>query len=75
MIGAHSGARPSLESRPGNWTEMDDCRVTLNYLAKGALNFERIISDVHSPIDAHSVYERLCHGTLPTGIIFDWDRL
>lgn len=75
LIGAHSGARPSLESRPGNWTEMDDCRVTLNYLAKGALNFERIISDVHSPIDAHSVYERLCHGTLPTGIIFDWDRL
>lgn len=75
IIGAHSGARPALESFPGFWTEMDDCRVTLNYIKKGVLNFEGIISETHSPNDAHSVYKRLCENTLPVGVVFDWDKL
>lgn len=75
LIGAHSGARPLLESFPENWTEMDDCRVTLNYLQKNDLNFNLLISEIHSPNEAHTVYQRLCENTLPIGVLFDWEKL
>ncbi len=75
IIGAHSGARPTLESHPGNWTEMDDCRVTLSYLSHRMLNFNKIISEIHSPHEAHEVYSRLCKNELPLGVIFDWSTL
>lgn len=75
LIGAHSGARPTLESRPNNWTEMDDCKVTLKYLEKGRLDFKQMISEIHSPEDAHNTYERLCKKELPIGVLFDWRAL
>ena len=75
LIGAHSGARHTLESSPGNWTEMDDCRVTLSYLSKGRLIFRDIISEIHSPNDAHNVYERLSKNQFPIGVIFDWNKI
>lgn len=75
LVGAHSGARPTLESHPGYWTEMDDCRVTLSYLAKERLDFKSIVHEVHSPEDAHDVYARLCKNELPIGVAFDWGKL
>lgn len=75
LIGAHSGARPALESSPGNWTEMDDCRVTLSYLSKGRLNFRDMISEIHSPNEAHEVYERLSKNQFPIGVAFDWSKM
>lgn len=75
LIGAHSGARPQLESFPGYWTEIDDCDAILNYLAKGALDFKEIIGEIHSPNEAPEVYRRLCNKELPVGIVFDWDQL
>lgn len=75
LIGAHSGARPFLESRPDYWTEMDDCRVTLSYLSKGKLDFETMINEEHSPAEAHEVYERLCKNELPIGVVFNWNKL
>ncbi len=75
LIGAHSGARPSLESHSGFFTEMDDCRVTLDYLSAGRLNFKDMISEVHSPSEAHEVYARLAVGKdFPIGVIFDWNN-
>lgn len=75
LIGAHSGARPQLESRPGCWTEMDDCRVTLNYLAAGRLNFRDMIAEIHPPEDAPQVYNRLVHDrNFPIGVVFDWRK-
>lgn len=75
LIGAHSGARPMLESQPGNWTEMDDCKVTLAYLSKKRLDFQSMISEIHTPEDAPEVYSRLVKNELPTGVLFDWNRL
>lgn len=76
LIGAHSGARPEKESHSGFWTEMDDCRVTLRYLSAGRLDFQPIVSEIHSPAEAHEVYERLAVGkNFPIGVLFDWSRL
>ena len=73
LIGAHSGARPTLESHSGFFTEMDDCRVTLDYLSGGRLNFKPMIGEIHSPDDAHEVYSRLAEGkNFPIGVIFKW---
>ena len=75
LIGAHSGARPVLESRPDCWTEPDDCRVTISYLAQKRLDFASMINEIHSPLDAHEVYARLCKNELPIGVLFDWSKL
>lgn len=75
LIGAHSGARPVLESQPGNWTEMDDCRVTLSYLSQKRLDFHDMISEIHSPNDAGEVYKRLSDNKFPIGVLFDWSKI
>ncbi len=76
LIGAHSGARPTLESHSGFFTEMDDCRVTLSYLSAGRLDFSSMISEIHSPSEAHEVYSRLAVGKgFPIGVLFDWSQL
>ena len=76
LIGAHSGARPERESHSGFFTEMDDCRVTLEYLSAGRLDFSDMIGEVRSPDEAHEVYARLAEGKgFPIGVIFDWSRL
>lgn len=75
LIGAHSGARPTLQSHPGYWTEMDDCRVTIGYLEKGLLDFKSMINEIHSPKEAPEVYLRLVKNELPIGVLFDWSKL
>lgn len=75
LIGAHSGARPTLESHSGFYTEMDDCRVILSYLSAGRLNFKPIISEQHSPSEATEVYSRLAAKKFPIGVQFDWSKL
>lgn len=75
LVGAHSGARPTKESHPGYWTEMDDCRVTLAYLAEGRLDFDSMIHEIHAPPEAHEVYARLARRELPIGVLFDWSKL
>ncbi len=76
LIGAHSGARPTLQSQPHNWTEYDDWCVILNYLAAGRLNFDCMISEKHSPLEAPEVYRRLCEEMdFPIGVLFDWSLL
>ena len=75
LIGAHSGARPERESHSGFFTEMDDCRVTLDYLSAGRLSFSDMISEIHSPDEAHEVYSRLADGKFPIGVLFDWNKL
>lgn len=75
LIGAHSGARPTLESHSGSFTEMDDCRVILSYLSAGRLDFGPIISEQHSPAEATEVYSRLAAKKFPIGVQFDWSKL
>ena len=76
LIGAHTLARPKLESRPGCWTHQDDCRAALAYLAKGRLNIRDMISEVHSPADAPEVFNRLAFDrNFPLGVVFDWNKL
>ena len=76
LIGAHTIARPQFESSAGLWTDVDDISAVL-YLIKGKrLNFADMISEIHSPADAHEVYTRLANEkNFPIGVLFDWNLI
>ena len=73
LIGAHTMARPNLESSSGLWTAEDDIRTVLNLIKGGRLDFKAMISEVHSPEKAQEVYQRLVYDKkFPIGVLFDW---
>jgi threonine dehydrogenase-like Zn-dependent dehydrogenase len=73
IVGAHTHARPKLESYPHYWTERDDCIAIMNFMAHGRLDMAKIISEIHSPEDAPEVYRRLAENKdFPVGVVFDW---
>lgn len=76
LIGAHTGARPAEESSYGMWTDRDDLRAVLNLLKGKRLFFQDMISEIHSPLEADAVFNRLAKDQeFPIGVLFDWDRL
>lgn len=74
IIGAHTNARPKVESRPGNWTISDDFYAMQKLLASGRLNIKKIIHQISSPQDARKVFGVLAHQPqdFPIGVVFDW---
>ncbi len=76
LIGAHTAARPKIESAAGLWTDQDDIKTVLQLIKGGRLNFKDIICEVHSPTEAPEVYTRLItEKTFPIGVLFDWKQV
>ncbi len=76
LIGAHTFVRPKVDSYPGYWTEQDDFRTLLAFLAAGKLKAKPIISEILSPANAPELYQRLTQtNNPPLGIVFDWKQL
>ncbi|HOI54025.1 MAG TPA: zinc-binding alcohol dehydrogenase [Phycisphaerae bacterium] len=76
LIGAHTSTRAKLESAPAHWTEHDDYRTFLKFVAAGKLRTRPLTSEVVSPEAAPMVYGRLAEAaTVPMGIVFDWGML
>ena len=75
IIGAHNFVRPKVDSYPGYWTRQDDYRALLDLIGDGRLKVRPVISQVVSPEQAPQVYARLAEGTLPLGVVFDWNGL
>ncbi|MBQ3080413.1 MAG: zinc-binding alcohol dehydrogenase [Clostridia bacterium] len=76
MIGAHTIARAQTESRPGFWTLNDDLISILKLMKAGRIHFKDIIHEIHSPLEAENVYDRLANDrNFPVGVVFDWDKI
>ncbi len=76
LIGAHTMARPRVESSERLWTEADDLRTLFNLIRGGRLNFKDMICEIHSPADAPAVFDRLLNDRhFPIGVLFDWSRV
>ena len=76
LIGAHTKARPKLESSAGLWTDEDDLKAVLNLIKSGRLNFKDMILEIHSPKEATEVYTRLANDkSFPIGVLFDWRNI
>ena len=76
VIGAHTIARPNVESHPGWWTHEDDINAILKLCAKGRVTLDNIIAETHSPEDCEQVYQRLVFDKeFPIVVQFDWRKL
>ena len=73
LIGAHTMARPKVESSPSLWTNADDLHALLNLLKGKRLNIKDMIGAIHSPHEAQDVFTRLANDkNFPVGVLFDW---
>ncbi len=76
VIGAHTQARPKVESAPGWFTEVDDMEALMRLMACGRLKLDNMESEMHSPEECPEVYQRLIHDReFPPIVQFDWSRL
>lgn len=73
LVGAHTMARPDIESYPSNFTHRDDIKTILKLLSGGRLTFRDMIKETHSPADCKAVYDRLINDkNFPVAVQFDW---
>lgn len=75
LVGAHTNARPELQSAPGYWTQRDDFACVLALTAGGRLHLKDIIAETHSPEEAPEVYTRLVTEPSFPVVQFDWRLL
>ena len=75
MIGAHTLARPALESSRGWWTQRDDAECVVRMLSYGRISFADTVDETHSPLDAVKVYERLATENVFPIVQFDWNKV
>lgn len=76
LIGAHTMARPKIESSAGQWTDADDLKAILNLIKGKRLNFKDMICEIHSPTQANAIFNRLANeNNFPIGVLFDWGNL
>ena len=73
IIGAHTNARPKIESYPGYYTHKDDIKTILKLNSLGRINFSRMISEVRLPYECNEVYSEIINNRdCPVVIQFDW---
>ena len=73
VIGAHTIARPNIESHPGWFTHRDDIKAVLKLCGGGRLWLENLIEETHSPEECPEVYNRLIFDKdFPVVVQFDW---
>jgi len=75
MIGAHTMARPKLQSSPGWWTERDDAFAVIRMLSLGRIDFDSLVEEVHSPSEATELYSRLAREKAFPIVQFDWSLI
>ena len=75
LVGAHTQARPILESSAGLWTTRDDVLAIQKMVNAGRLEFMSIVEEIHSPEDAPEVYTRLANEPSFPLVQFDWWKL
>jgi threonine dehydrogenase-like Zn-dependent dehydrogenase len=75
LVGAHTNARPSLESSQGWWTERDDFEAVLKLTKLGRIKLSELVQEVHSPVEAPQIYDRLCNEKTFPLVQFDWSKL
>lgn len=76
LIGAHTHARPVVESYPGYFTQQDDIKAMLKLCAADRLHIKELIAETHTPEDCAEVYQRLIFDkNFPPVVQFDWSKL
>lgn len=75
LIGAHTMARPSVDSRDGWWSQKDDIKALKKLTELGRIHLAAMIDETHTPDEAVEVYHRLVtEKTFPL-VQFDWRNM
>ena len=75
LFGAHTQARPKVESSQRLWTTHDDIMAVEKLISLGRFDLQSLVGEVHSPNEAPEVYHRLVtEKTFPI-VQFDWRLL
>ena len=75
LYGAHTMARPKVESSFGLWTDHDDIMAVMKLCAMGRLNLVDMIEETRSPEEATPVYHRLATEKSFPMVQFDWSLI
>lgn len=74
LVGAHTAARPDVESSCGWWTKRDDAKAFLKLLACGRISLDGFVSEVHAPDECAAVYARLTTERSFPVVQFAWEE-
>lgn len=73
LIGAHTMARPEMESSPGYFTQIDDIKSILKLCELKRIRLKDMIDEVYPPENCSEVYNSLTHDkNFPVVVQFDW---
>lgn len=72
LVGAHTFARPAVDSAPGWFTEADDRKTLMDFYRFGRLKLSDLIEETHKPEEAPEVYTRLANEKFFPLVQFDW---
>ena len=73
LIGAHTMARPKVESASGWFTERDDREALLKLMTCGRLHFADLVDETHTPDECGEVFRRLAfEKDFPSVVQWDW---
>lgn len=72
LIGAHTMARPKVESSEGLWTQRDDIKTLMKLSKFGRLSLVGMVEETHSPEETPEVYHRLATEKSFPLVQFDW---
>lgn len=76
IIGAHDGDAPPVASDYHFWTRDNMSALFFDYVARGQMNVEDLISHRYSPHDARQAYDFLLQDRSEAmGVIFDWSQI
>ena len=75
LIGAHTNARPKLESCHGNYTDRDEALSVLKLMRLGRIDLKPLVAEVHSPMEAPEIFHRLATEKGFPVVQFDWSLL
>lgn len=75
LVGAHTKARPSVESSENLWTEKDDAEAIIRMIELGRLSLAELVEETHSPKEAPEVFDRLVKNPSFPIVQFDWSLL
>ena len=72
LIGAHTSARPDVNSSNGWWTQRDDAEAIRKLTEMGRLHLSDLIDETRSPAEAPEIYARLANEKSFPFVQFDW---
>lgn len=75
VVGAHTIARPNVESHSGWFTHRDDVKSVFKLCSGGRLSIEDLVEETHQPNECSEVYNRLIFDKqFPIVTQFDWRK-